>query len=76
MIGIPSNRKNLLYRAFRELGRVERTLFLLRFISNIELRHVIRAETTKIEAYNNFLTGSASAGQWSGAAIPLNRKSI
>jgi TnpA family transposase len=28
------NRKSLLYRAFRELGRVERTLFLLRFISN------------------------------------------
>jgi TnpA family transposase len=49
------NRKNLLYRAFRELGRVERTLFLLRFISNIELRRVIRAETTKIETYNEFL---------------------
>lgn len=49
------NRKNLLYRAFRELGRVERTLFLLRFISNAELRRVIRAETTKIEAYNEFL---------------------
>jgi TnpA family transposase len=49
------NRKNLLYRAFRELGRVERTLFLLRFISNVELRRVIRAETTKIEAYNEFL---------------------
>lgn len=49
------NRKSLLYRAFRELGRVERTLFLLRFISNTEVRHVIRAETTKIEAYNDFL---------------------
>jgi TnpA family transposase len=49
------SRKSLLYRAFRELGRVERTLFLLRFISNTEVRHVIRAETTKIEAYNDFL---------------------
>ena len=49
------NRKSLLYRAFRELGRVERTLFLLRYISNTEVRHVIRAETTKIEAYNDFL---------------------
>ena len=49
------NRKSLLYRAFRELGRVERTLFLLRFISNTEVRRVIRAETTKIEAYNEFL---------------------
>ena len=49
------NRKSLLYRTFRELGRVERTLFLLRFISNTEVRRVIRAETTKIEAYNDFL---------------------
>ena len=49
------SRKSLLYRAFRELGRVERTLFLLRFISNTEVRRVIRAETTKIEAYNDFL---------------------
>ena len=45
------NRKSLLYRAFRELGRVERTLFLLRFISSAEVRRVIRAETTKIETY-------------------------
>jgi TnpA family transposase len=49
------SRKSLLYRAFRELGRVERTLFLLRYISNTEVRRVIRAETTKIEAYNDFL---------------------
>jgi TnpA family transposase len=49
------NRKSLLYRAFRELGRVERTLFLLRFISSDEVRRVIRAETTKIETYNEFL---------------------
>ncbi len=49
------NRKSLIYRAFRELGRVERTLFLLRFISSAEVRRVIRAETTKIEAYNDFL---------------------
>lgn len=49
------NRKSLLYRAFRELGRVERTLFLLRFFSSTEVRRVIRAETTKIETYNEFL---------------------
>ena len=49
------NRRSRLYRAFRELGRVERTLFLLRFISNAEVRRTIRAETTKIEAYNDFL---------------------
>lgn len=49
------NRRSRLYRAFRELGRVERTLFLLRFISNADVRRTIRAETTKIEAYNDFL---------------------
>ncbi|MBA8903109.1 Tn3 family transposase [Phyllobacterium sp. P30BS-XVII] len=49
------NRKNRLCRAFSELGRVERTLFLLRYISDPETRHTIRAETTKIESYNDFL---------------------
>ena len=50
-----ANRRGRLYRAFRELGRVERTLFLLRFVSSAEVRRTIRAETTKIEAYNDFL---------------------
>jgi TnpA family transposase len=49
------NRRNKLYRAFRELGRVERTLFLLRYVSEADFRRSIRAETTKIESYNDFL---------------------
>lgn len=49
------NRKNRLYQAFRELGRVERTLFLLRYVANPEIRRTIRAETTKIESFNDFL---------------------
>jgi TnpA family transposase len=49
------NSDSLLYRAFREIGRVERTLFLLRFIAATEIRRTIRAETTKIEAFNDFL---------------------
>ena len=68
------NRKNRLFRAFRELGRVARTLFLLRYISVPEVRRGIRAETTKIEAFNDFLLGSPSAGPPSRAAIPSNRK--
>jgi TnpA family transposase len=48
------NRKNKLYRAFRELGRVIRTLFLLRYVSEGEFRQTIRAETTKVESYNDF----------------------
>ncbi len=49
------NRKNKLYRAFRELGGVVRTLFLLRYISEADLRRTISAETTKIESFNDFL---------------------
>jgi TnpA family transposase len=46
-------RENLSYRAFRELGRVQRTMFYLRLISAPGIRRAIRAETTKIEAYND-----------------------
>jgi TnpA family transposase len=49
------NRKNLLGLAFRELGRVERTLFLLQYISQPQTRQTIRAATTKIESFNDFL---------------------
>ena len=49
------NRQNKLYCAFRELGRVERTLFLLRYVSEADFRKGIRAETTKIESYHDFL---------------------
>lgn len=49
------NKKSRLCLAFRELGRVERTLFLLRYISDAQIRRTIRAETTKIESYNDFL---------------------
>jgi len=49
------SRQNRLNRAFRELGRVVRTLFLLRYISEADLRRSIRAETTKVESYNAFL---------------------
>lgn len=47
--------KNKLYFAFRELGRVIRTLFLLDYISDIELRKSIHAATNKSEEFNNFV---------------------
>ncbi len=50
-----NNKSNTLYRAFRELGRAQRTLFLLRYVSKPKLRRDIRAETTKIESFNDFL---------------------
>ena len=48
------SRKNKIYQAFRELGRVIRTIFLLQFISDQNLRKQITAATNKIEAYNGF----------------------
>jgi TnpA family transposase len=46
------SRKNKLYLAFQELGRVIRTQFLLEYISDVEMRETITEETNKVEAYN------------------------
>lgn len=48
------SKKNKLYQAFRELGRVVRTIFLLDYISDNEKRQQITASTNKIESYNQF----------------------
>ncbi len=49
------SRKNRLYQAFSELGRVLRTGFLLRYISDQQLRSTIQGATNKSEALNRFL---------------------
>nr|WP_272939575.1 Tn3 family transposase [Cupriavidus necator] len=46
--------KNKLYFAFRELGRVVRTLFLLKYLNEPELRRTIHAATNKSEQFNDF----------------------
>ena len=48
------SRKNKLYQAFRELGRVTRTIYLMKYIGSAELRSTIQSATNKSEAYNNF----------------------
>ena len=48
------SKRNRLYKAFRELGRVIRTIFLLRYISNLELRQQIQGTTTLVEFFNAF----------------------
>ena len=48
------SRKNRLYQAFRELGRVVRTVFLLDYLANPHLRQQITDKTNKVEAYNGF----------------------
>lgn len=49
-----NSRKNRLYHAFRALGAAVRTLFLLQYISDQDLREQITASTNKVEAYNGF----------------------
>jgi TnpA family transposase len=46
------NNQNRLYKAFQELGKVIRTIFLLDYVSNKELRQTITATTNKIESYH------------------------
>jgi TnpA family transposase len=47
--------KNRLYKAFHALGNVIRTLFLLRYVSEPDLRQQITACTNKVEEYHQFL---------------------
>jgi len=65
------NRKNKLYFAFRELGRVVRTMFLLEYITDVDLRKTIQAATCKSEEFNEFARWLffANAGK-----IPANLK--
>ena len=48
--------------ALRELGRVVRTMFLLRYISETELRQAIHAATNKSELFNEFVQWIAFGG--------------
>ena len=48
------SRRNKLYRAFRELGRVFRTLYLLRWIDDDDLRRTVTHEANKVEHYHDF----------------------
>jgi TnpA family transposase len=49
-----ASRKNKLYYAFRELGQVIRTISLLEYISDHELRRIIQSAQNKCEGFNNF----------------------
>ncbi|MCK0192990.1 transposase [Arenibacter sp. F20364] len=48
------NKKNKLYRVFRELGRVIRTEFLLEYLNSKDLRQRITAATNKVESFHSF----------------------
>src|SRR5699024_4739127 len=47
-------RKNKLFQAFWELGRVIRTKFLLKYMSDEKLRQSIHSATNKSESFNHF----------------------
>ncbi|MDV2997572.1 MAG: Tn3 family transposase TnXo19 [Chroococcidiopsis sp. SAG 2025] len=49
------SKKNRLYQAFLELGKVVRTMFLLEYISNARMRSEINAITNIVEKYHHFL---------------------
>jgi TnpA family transposase len=59
----PYNRRSRLYRAFRELGRVERTLFLLRFISSADVAAPSAPRPRKSKPITISSTGSRSAAR-------------
>lgn len=48
------SRGNATYTAFREVGRVIRTVQLLRYLSDGPLRGRVTAATNKVEAFNGF----------------------
>jgi hypothetical protein len=53
------SRKNATYAAFSEVGRVIRTVQLLRYLSDAPLRRRVTAATNKVESFNRF-------SQWIG----------
>lgn len=48
------SRRNRIYRALREVGRAVRTIVLLRYLSEPELREGITAVTNRVEAFHGF----------------------
>jgi hypothetical protein len=54
--------KNKLYFAFRELGYVVRTMFLLEYLSDLELRRLLQSATNKSERFNHFVQWVAFGG--------------
>jgi TnpA family transposase len=70
----PFNRKSRLCQAFRELGRIERTLFLLRYISSSQIRRTIRAETPKSNLSTTSSTGSPFGGPIIKSGDPVKQE--
>ena len=72
-LGVYSRRSHL-YRAFSEVGRVERTIFLLKYMSDTSMRQHIRAETTKVESYHQFTDWLAFGGPVLRSGDPVEQE--
>jgi TnpA family transposase len=72
-LGVYSRKSNL-HKAFSEIGRVERTIFLLEYMSDPTMRQHIRAETTKVESYNNFTDWIAFGGPVLRSGDPIEQE--
>jgi TnpA family transposase len=68
--------KNRLYRAFRELGRVIRTVTLLRYLSEPGLREQITAITNKAEGFHNYSEWLMIGGKLIGHNDPEHQERV
>ena len=64
--------QNKLYQAFHELGSAVRTVFLLQYIDDAQLRGTIQSSTNKSEAFNGFTKWLSFGG--AGAIATNNRE--
>ncbi|HEY4993508.1 MAG TPA: Tn3 family transposase, partial [Nakamurella sp.] len=71
-----NSRKNRLYRAFRELGRVIRTVTLLRYLSDPQLREQITAITNRTEAFHGFADWLMFGGKLIGHNDPDHHEKV
>ncbi|OLT40047.1 transposase [Saccharomonospora sp. CUA-673] len=70
------SRKNRLYRAFRELGRVIRTITLLRYLSDPGMRAQITAITNRAEGFHNYADWLMIGGRVLGHNDPDHQERI
>ncbi len=65
------SRRNKLYQAFRELGNVVRTEFLLHLLGDPDLRSTLQSAMNKSEAFNGFAKWALFGGE---GVITENRR--
>ena len=70
------SRRNRLYKALRELGRVVRTITLLRYLSEPGLRDQIAAITNRTEAFHNFAQFLMIGGRLIGHNDPEHQERV